>query len=320
MRQLCDLPVVASMTFDEDLGAADGSTPEAVAAALVDAGVDALGVNCGSGPSTSLEALGRMAAVAGDRPLLIMPNAGLPSRVEGTFVYAAGPAYFGEAVPTFLRGGARLDRRLLRDDTRPHRGDAPGARPRGGTRSRDRGRLRRGRCRSPPARRCRSRPRRPAPIPRRPTRRRRAGSRESLAAGRFVISVEIDPPRSVLLERTVEAARLIKASGADLVNISDSAMARVRMGAMAVAFALSRDPGIECLVHVTTRDRNLMALESELLGAHALGIRDILALTGDPPPQDEHLVERDAIEQQPHVLRIRSIATPTLPTSPRESG
>jgi homocysteine S-methyltransferase len=109
------------------------------------------------------------------------------------------------------------------------------------------------------------------------------GLAQKLAEGRFVVSVEIDPPRSVRIERTLGSAELIRDAGADLVNISDSAMARVRMGAMAVGFAIGRDLGLESLIHFTTRDRNLMALESELLGAHALGIRDILALTGDPP-------------------------------------
>jgi len=87
----------------------------------------------------------------------------------------------------------------------------------------------------------------------------------------------------VRIERTIEAARILHESGVDLVNISDSAMARVRMGALAVAFGVQHDLDLECIVHFTTRDRNLMALESELLGAHALGVRDILALTGDPP-------------------------------------
>jgi homocysteine S-methyltransferase len=109
------------------------------------------------------------------------------------------------------------------------------------------------------------------------------GLARALADGRYVISVEIDPPRSVRIERTIEAARLLQAAGVDTVNISDSAMARVRMGALAVAFGVQHDLDLECVVHVTTRDRNLMALESELLGAHALGVRDILALTGDPP-------------------------------------
>ena len=93
----------------------------------------------------------------------------------------------------------------------------------------------------------------------------------ALAGGRYVISVEIDPPRSVRIERTIEAARLLADAGVDLVNVSDSAMARVRMGALAVAFGIQHDLDLECIVHFTTRDRNLMALESELLGAHALG-------------------------------------------------
>jgi homocysteine S-methyltransferase len=106
---------------------------------------------------------------------------------------------------------------------------------------------------------------------------------ELLATGRFVVSVEIDPPRSIRIERTIEAARLLRDAGVDLVNVSDSAMARVRMSALAVAFGIQHDLDLECLVHCTTRDRNLMALESELLGAHALGVRNIIALTGDPP-------------------------------------
>jgi homocysteine S-methyltransferase len=105
----------------------------------------------------------------------------------------------------------------------------------------------------------------------------------ALAEGRFVISVEIDPPRSIRIDRTIEAARLLQAAGVDVVNVSDSAMARVRMGALPVALGIQHDVDLECIVHLTTRDRNLMAIESELLGAHALGVRNILALTGDPP-------------------------------------
>jgi homocysteine S-methyltransferase len=106
---------------------------------------------------------------------------------------------------------------------------------------------------------------------------------ELLTAGRFVVSVEIDPPRSIRIDRTIEAARLLRDAGVDVVNVSDSAMARVRMSALSVAFGIQHDLDLECLVHCTTRDRNLMALESELLGAHALGVRNIIALTGDPP-------------------------------------
>jgi homocysteine S-methyltransferase len=107
-RRLSDLPILASMTFGEELTAVDGTTPERAAAVLHQAGVDALGVNCGAGPANSLEALEMMRASAGATPLLIMPNAGLPSRVGGEFVYAAGPDYFAEAVPQFIAAGARI--------------------------------------------------------------------------------------------------------------------------------------------------------------------------------------------------------------------
>jgi homocysteine S-methyltransferase len=254
------------------------------AAVLAAAGADVVGVNCGGGPEACAEALEAMAAEtppagSGDSGTArsIMPNAGLPQRIEGQFVYAASPAYLGGIVPRFVAAGAAIVggccgttpehiaamRRVLDGLAAGDRTASPAA-----------GALVR-----------------PAPIvterrgtaplnaePPTPTRLARA-----LAADRFVISVEIDPPRSVRIERTIEAARLLKEAGVDLVNVSDSAMARVRMGALAVAFGIQHDLDLECIVHVTTRDRNLMALESELLGAHALGVRDILALTGDPP-------------------------------------
>ena len=290
-RALCDLPVIASMTFGEDLVAMDGTTPTGAAEELTRARVDAFGVNCGAGPVACLDALEQMSQGSTThgptRPArLIMPNAGLPSRVEGQFVYAAGPAYFSEAVPRFLAAGARLiggccgttpehvaamrqalDREVARlagtaAIAAASVADTPmgaGASPRATLMER---------ASAGPS----------ALVPPAPT-----GLASKLAQRRFVISVEIDPPRSVRIERTIEAARLLKDAGVDLVNISDSAMARVRMGAMAVAFGIQHDLDVECLVHFTTRDRNLMALESELLGAHALGVRDILALTGDPP-------------------------------------
>ena len=282
-RRLSDLPLVASFTVGEDLSLADGTDPAAAAQALHEAGVDVVGVNCGSGPIAGIDALEAMAPTAAGTPLLIMPNAGLSGRVGGEFVWAAEPSYFAEEVPGFLDAGARLIggccgttpehiaamRQALDRETARRAGtsatrasapvEAPAPAPRPRTADDDKG--------SAVA------PEAPPPT----------GLAQKLAAGRFVISVEIDPPRSVRIERTLGSARLIRDAGADLVNISDSAMARVRMGAMAVGFAIQRDLELESLIHFTTRDRNLMALESELLGAHALGIRDILALTGDPP-------------------------------------
>lgn len=275
-RSLARLPIVASMTFGEEVVALDGTTPAAAAEAIAAADADAVGVNCGVGPLICLEAVGRMAG----GPLIrsVMPNAGLPQRVEGQFVYAADPAYFGEAVSQFLEAGARIVGGCC-GTTPEHVAAMRRALDAVGTLA------------AAPAEHesdsAASEAPRTAQVDVEATGRQTtpppSGLARHLAARKFVVSVEIDPPRSVRIERTLEAARLLRDAGADLVNVSDSAMARVRMGAMAVAFAIQRELGVETLVHFTTRDRNLMALESELLGAHALGIRNILALTGDPP-------------------------------------
>ncbi|MDQ2964343.1 MAG: bifunctional homocysteine S-methyltransferase/methylenetetrahydrofolate reductase [Chloroflexota bacterium] len=289
-RRAADLPIIAELTFGEELALPDGTTPETAGRALAAAGVEAFGVNCGVGPLACLDALEAMGRSAGDTTRSIMPNAGLPQRIEGHFVYAAPPEYFAGMVPRFIAAGARIvggccgttpdhiaamraaiDAMATADE---HRSRARAAGTIGRTPGEDGA----------------------APAPRAPIAERAAdaarpvgeappptGILRKLREGTFVVSVEIDPPRSIRIDRTIEAARLLGEAGVDAVNISDSAMARVRMGAMAVAFGIQHDLDLECLVHFTTRDRNLMAIESELLGAHALGVRNIIALTGDPP-------------------------------------
>ena len=298
-----DLPVIAQLTFGEELQLPDGTAPATAAAALQAAGADVIGVNCGGGPEASAEALEAMAAGSGEvgaRDMVgaggpaaarsIMPNAGLPQRIEGQFVYAASPGYLGGIVPRVLAAGAaivggccgttpehiaalRQALAAVAVEAAVDRRGAGGLTATAATSHAIPGTINP----RPIAHEHRNAPG-SSDEPPPPTALARA-----LASGRFVISVEIDPPRSVRIERTVEAARLLQAAGVDLVNVSDSAMARVRMGALAVAFGIQHDLDLECIVHFTTRDRNLMALESELLGAHALGVRDILALTGDPP-------------------------------------
>ncbi|MGA2513014.1 MAG: bifunctional homocysteine S-methyltransferase/methylenetetrahydrofolate reductase [Candidatus Limnocylindrales bacterium] len=290
VRRACDLPVIAQMTFGEDLTANDGTTPEVAAAALTEAAVDAVGVNCGSGPLVCLEALVRTGPPTATLARSIVPNAGLPQRIEGNFVYSAGPEYFGEVVPQMLAAGARIvggccgttpehtkAMRAAIDALAPGEG---GARTAVAPKPDEGG----GRLAAESDLAAAAAPRTPraetsgdggATPP--------SGLARKLADGSFVISVEIDPPRSIRIDRTIEAARLLKEAGVDLVNVSDSATGRVRMGALAVAFGIQQRLDLECLVHLTTRDRNVMALEAELLGAHALGIRNILALTGDPP-------------------------------------
>jgi homocysteine S-methyltransferase len=238
-----------------------------------------------------LEALVRTGPPTATIARSIVPNAGLPQRVDGNFVYSAGPEYFGAMVPQMLATGARIiggccgttpahtaAMRAAIDATATDDGGAPTTiAP------------------SPDDDSGPATPAEPDPAaaaaPRTPRSEFTAsgdatppsGLARKLAERSFVISVEIDPPRSIRIDRTIEAARLLQASGVDLVNVSDSATGRVRMGSMAVAFAIQQQLGLECLVHLTTRDRNLMALEADLLGAHALGIRNVVALTGDPP-------------------------------------
>ena len=283
---LRDLPIVASMTFGEDLVAGRRHDARGRGAALAAAGVDAIGVNCGVGPA----GLPRRAGAdrrpdAGEPARSIMPNAGLPQRIEGQFVYAAGPAYFGAMVPRLARRGGADRRRLLRHDARS---TSPRCAPRSTARRRRPARTAPATAAvaPPPARRPPHRPRRDGA--RRDRRSERAAadraSRRALAEGRFV-DLGRDRPAALASASSARSRPpgCSQDAGVDLVNISDSAMARVRMGALAVAFGIQHDLDLECLVHFTTRDRNLMALESELLGAHALGVRNILALTGDPP-------------------------------------
>jgi homocysteine S-methyltransferase len=282
------LPIVAQLTFGEDLALADGSTPADAVRVLEAAPVEVIGVNCGAGPHACLEAL----EAFGPRPdggpaRSIVPNAGLPQRIEGRFVYAAEPAYFGQMVGRMTGAGATLvggccgttpehiAAMRLAIDAGPRGAAAPATGP-----ARDSAAAV-ATPRSSIVELSRQQGSDDEPPPATPL-------LEKLRAGRYVVSVEIDPPRSIRIDRTIEAARLLRDAGVDLVNISDSAMARVRMGAMAVAFGIQHDLDLECLVHFTTRDRNLMAIESELLGAHALGVRNILALTGDPPRVGEY--------------------------------
>jgi len=279
-RRASDLPVIASLVFGEELVLADGTSPVAAADALAAARVDAVGVNCGAGPAACLDALEAMGAAPDGHPARsIMPNAGLSQRLEGRFIYAASAEYFEAVTPRLLEAGARIVGGCC-GTTPEHIAamrvalDGPEARAR---------------------QEASTAPISPATTRSRPatTISERLGASDDapsptrlaalLEAGRFVVSVEIDPPRSIRIERTIDAARLLRDAGVDLVNVSDSAMARVRMSALSVAFGIQHDLDLECLVHCTTRDRNLMAIESELLGAHALGVRNIIALTGDPP-------------------------------------
>ena len=278
VRQVTDLPLVAEMTFTEDERTLYGAYPEDVVRATQSLGVNVLGANCSVGPQKLLEIVQRLRRRT-QLPISVMPNAGMPRFVSGRFLYLASPDYFADYAVRFKAAGANLiggccgttpaHIRRMRDAlTRPSAGAAEGV-------AEDRA----------------SAAAAPAPPPPQIAREEPAdgdpASRSLLArklANReFVVSVEVDPPRGARPKKMIEGAQFLKASGVDVINVADSPMARVRMSSLALASMISQQVGVETILHFTCRDRNLMGIQSDLMGAHALGIRNILALTGDPP-------------------------------------
>ena len=282
-RTVTDIPVVVALDFVAGLTTPSGEGPREAAALLLAEGADVVGVNCGVGPRAALDILHELASDALDAPLYVKPNAGLPRIVEGRPVYPSSPEYFAD----FALRAKDLSAAVI--------GGCCGTTPR-------HVRAMRAALDSAPP---------PAPVAAEAgaaafvVRDTRGGMseaglpqgeepaeetapsrlRDKLAEGKYVVSVEIDPPRGINPRKAIEGAALLRDAGADAINVGDSPMARVRMSALALAVQIQRDVGIETIIHQTSRDRNLMALQSDLLGAHALGVRNVIALTGDPPPE-----------------------------------
>jgi homocysteine S-methyltransferase len=265
-RRTTDLPIVAQMTFAEDGLTLSAEEPEEVVAALELAGADVIGVNCGVGPQVALQVLETMRRQT-KLPLSGQPNAGLPARVDGRFFYFATPEYFA----MFAREAADLGIAYI--------GGCCGTTPAHISA------MRAALTPTAPSEPINA-PTRVVPIPLDLTPADQAPPTpvaQKLRDGHFVVSVEIDPPRGLNPAKCIAGAQLVKEAGADAVNIGDSPMARVRMSALSLALMIQHEVGIDTLIHFTSRDKNLMALQAELIGAHALGIRNVIALTGDPP-------------------------------------
>ncbi len=265
-RQTTDLPIVAQMTFAEDGLTLSAEEPSQVVQALERAGVDVIGVNCGVGPQVALQVLEQMRQQT-RLPLSGQPNAGLPARVEGRFFYFATPEYFA----TFARQAADLGVAYI--------GGCCGTTP--AHIAAMRAALKPA---ASPARITTPAPSNAIAIDLNPAEQLPPTAfAQRLNERDFVVSVEIDPPRGLNPAKCIAGAQLVKDAGADAVNIGDSPMARVRMSALSLAVMIRQQVGTDTLIHFTSRDKNLMALQAELIGAHALGIRNIIALTGDPP-------------------------------------
>jgi methionine synthase I (cobalamin-dependent)/5,10-methylenetetrahydrofolate reductase len=253
-----ELPVVAEISFGPDDRTVDGHTAKEAAVALSKAGADVVGANCGEGAPAVLRAVREMAGVPGLR-IAAQPNAGRPEIVQRRVVYQVTAEYMADYARRFVEAGASVVGGCCGTAPR-HIGAMRKALdvPRSGVIAAVHPQER------PPAA---SEPRTLA---------------QKLATGKFVISVEVDPPRGLGVNRVVEGAKLMKESGADCVNIGDSPMAEVRMSAIAMGSILRQRAEVEVVVHCSPRDRNIMALQSDMMGAHALGIRNVLCVKGDP--------------------------------------
>ncbi|MDZ4277596.1 MAG: bifunctional homocysteine S-methyltransferase/methylenetetrahydrofolate reductase [Dehalococcoidia bacterium] len=270
VRQVAgDIPLVAQVTFQRDGRTWTGEEPADVARELHNAGADVVGVNCVPGPQTALEVIEEMSRATKVK-LAVQPNAGHPRVVEREVAYPVTPHVFAEYVPRLVAAGCVIVggccgttpehiaamRNALRAEPAPEAGAARAA-PAAGE------------VWVPPS-----------DLELEPE---AATLRDKLAAGRFVVTVEIDPPRGLNPRRALKGAARLKAAGVDCINVGDSPMARVRMSPISMAVIFRQQLGLEPIVHVTTRDRNLLALQSDLIGAHVLGLRNVLCLRGDVP-------------------------------------
>jgi homocysteine S-methyltransferase len=281
VRSVCALPIIAQMTFGDDGLTLGGHWPEDVADRLQGYGADVVGTNCSVGPQNALDTVERMLAAGAPR-VSAQPNAGLPSKQGQHFVYISGPEYFAEYAGKFVSAGAHVVGGCC--GTTPAHIAAmaqalAGRVPQVHAPAHEEGTLQ-GRGYAPVAVRPTTPPSQQADgqgqCP--PTR-----LAESIERGEFIISVELDPPKGLNPTKVLDGAKMLAERGVRFVNVADSPMARVRMGALAMAKLIQDCAEVETIIHFTTRDRNLMALQSELIGAHAMGVRNVLALTGDPP-------------------------------------
>ncbi|HYC61076.1 MAG TPA: bifunctional homocysteine S-methyltransferase/methylenetetrahydrofolate reductase [Thermoanaerobaculia bacterium] len=268
IRDVCTLPIVAQMTVGVDGRTVFGDTPRVLAQRLDRAGADVIGLNCSVGPDVMLDAIEEMAGATAKK-ISCQPNAGLPRDVNGRQMYMASPDYFAKYAKRLIHKGVKFiggccgttpeHIKMMADAVRP-------LSPRRsfvvieGAKTADR----------------------PAGVDPTPMAARSNWGRK-LAAGEFVTTIEITPPKGANPESMVQSVHTIRAAGVDAVNVPDGPRAQNRMGAIAVSVLLQQRVGIETVLHYCCRDRNLLGMHSDLLGCAALGLHNLLIITGDPP-------------------------------------
>ena len=262
------LPLIVQVTIDEDGNCLDGSDPETYAPRLEEWGADVIGCNCSVGPVAMLDAIERVHALT-SLPLAAQPNAGIPRSVEGRNIYLCSPEYMASYARKFVAAGARIvggccgttpdHIRVMKSALRvgEARGKAALAHVTTG---------------APPPR--------PAPAQ---SLKERSLLGAKLANGEFVTMVEVVPPKGTDIQKELQGSRYLKSVGVDAVNIPDSPRASARMSNQALSLLVQREAGIDAILHYTCRDRNVLCIQSDLLGAAAVGIKNLICITGDPP-------------------------------------
>jgi methionine synthase I (cobalamin-dependent)/5,10-methylenetetrahydrofolate reductase len=266
VRKVSELPVVVSLTFNEEGTTAYGDKPEDVVRSLEALDVAVIGANCSQGPQPMLETIQRMASVATKAKLSAMPNAGAPALVDGRYVYLCTPEYMASYARRFIASGVTMV------------GGCCGTTP-----AHIKNLVRSVRMVQParevitalaPA----QVKERPQPLPRE--------QKSALArkmGKKFVVSVELDPPKGADPGQIIDRAQYCKEKEVDCINVGDGPRASARMSAQSLCLLLERQVQVDTILHYTCRDRNLLGIQSDILGAYALGLRNILAITGDPP-------------------------------------
>jgi homocysteine S-methyltransferase len=280
-----DIPVIASMTYTRDNRTLLGDPPAKVARRLYDAGADAIGVYCSGGPNQILNILRMMRQAVPDALYSVMPNAGWPEQVEGRIMYPAAPEYFGQYAISFWQAGASIIGGCC-GTTPEHISAMVSTFNQAQTLER-----------SPIemiSQRDAAAEKLEAPTS--------TSLSQKLAEKKFVIAVEMDPPRGVSTHKLLAGASLLAEAGADVIDVADSPMARMRMSPWAVCSLIQRKISIETVLHFPTRGRNVLRVQGDLLAAHALDVRNIFVVMGDPTSIGEYPEANDNYDLVPSGL------------------
>lgn len=259
------MPIIASMTFTHDRRTLLGNTPQEVAEKIAEMGVDVVGVNCSGGPVQLLRILKQMKQALPEARFSVMPNAGFPERVGGRIMYPAGPEYFRDYAYSFWKSGAKVI------------GGCCGTTP-------DHIRVMVDAFVNPPVNLIVNGvpDLEAATVEEAEPAEERSQLAQKLESGKFVIAVEMDPPRGLSTYKLLAGASLLADSGADVIDVADSPMARMRMSPWAVCHLIQSRFDVETTLHFPTRGRNLLRVQGDLLAAHAMGIRNVFVIMGDP--------------------------------------